>query len=54
MHSRGKNAAFIWDDRMAWLHIINAQYFAPDGEMPAMRLAKEPLCKIYIFQMFSL
>lgn len=41
------NAAFVWDERMAWLHITVSEYMSKNGGLAEMRLAKEPLCKPY-------
>jgi len=38
------DAAFVWDDRLAWLHIKRSEATAANGELPAMRLASQPLC----------
>lgn len=49
MLNKTNDVAFVWEQRMAWVHVLVSDYTSTDGELPAMRLATEPLCKFFLY-----
>lgn len=46
MRNETNNVAYVWEDEMASMHVARSEFIARDGEAGAMRVAKEPLCKL--------
>lgn len=53
MQNQTNSVAYVWEDRMASVHVTISEYFAPVGELSAMRVAAEPLCKLFHRLCFS-